>query len=165
MGPLNNFPVLEKTERHLADAREKSARIVLGGKRAPGRPTPLYFEPTIVDNVTTDMLLNREETFGPVAPVITFADYDQAIEIANGTGYGLQMAVFTRDIAKAFYFAERLRAGNVVINDTTNYWEPHEPFGGGGGTRSGYGRLGGRFTFDDMMHLKTIAFDVGRLRR
>jgi acyl-CoA reductase-like NAD-dependent aldehyde dehydrogenase len=165
MGPLNNFPVLEKTERHLADAREKSARVVVGGKRASGRPTPFYFEPTIVDNVTTDMLLNQEETFGPVAPVMTFADYDQAIEIANGTGYGLQMAVFTRDIGKAFYFAERLRAGNVVINDSTNYWEAHEPFGGGGGTRSGYGRLGGRFTFDDMMHLKTIAFDIGRLRR
>lgn len=165
MGPLNNYPVLEKTERHLADAREKGGRIVLGGKSMAGRPTLLYFEPTVVDNVTPDMLLNQEETFGPVAPLLMVEDYDQAIAIANGTGYGLQMAVFTRDLSKAFYFAERLRAGNVVINDTTNYWETHEPFGGGGGTRSGYGRLGGRFTFDEMMHLKTVALDIGRLRR
>jgi succinate-semialdehyde dehydrogenase/glutarate-semialdehyde dehydrogenase len=160
MGPLNNQPVLEKIERHLADARQKGTRIVLGGKRAAGQPTELYFEPTVVDNVTAEMLLNQEETFGPVAPVLTTSDYDQAIELANATGYGLQMAVFTRDLSKAFYFAERLRTGNVVINDTTNYWETHEPFGGGGGTRSGYGRLGGRFTFDEMMHLKTIVLHI-----
>ena len=164
MGPMNNLPVLEKTERHLADARQRGARIVFGGKRAPGQPTALYFEPTVVDSVTPDMLLNQEETFGPVAPVMTVKDYDHAIEIANETGYGLQMAVFTRDLSKAFYFAERLRTGNVVINDSTNYWEAHEPFGGGGGTRSGYGRLGGRFTFDEMMHLKTIAFNVEKPR-
>lgn len=164
MGPMNNLPVVEKTERHLADARQKGARILSGGKRLAAQPTPLYFEPTVVDRVTPEMLLNQEETFGPVAPVITVEDYDQAIAIANGTGYGLQMAVFTRDLSKAFYFAERLRAGNVVINDTTNYWETHEPFGGGGGTRSGYGRLGGRFTFDEMMQLKTIAIDVGGVK-
>ena len=74
------------------------------------------------------------------------------------------MAVFTKDIDKAFYFADRLRAGNVVINDTTDYWEAHEPFGGGGGTRSGYGRLGGRFTFDDMTHLKTVALHINDLK-
>lgn len=165
MGPLNNQPVLEKTERHLADAHQKGARVVVGGKRLADQPTSLYFEPTVVDLVTPEMLLNQEETFGPVAPLLTVDDYDQAIEVANATGYGLQMAVFTRDLDKAFYFAERLRTGNVVINDTTNYWETHEPFGGGGGTRSGYGRLGGRFTFDEMMHLKTVAFDIGRLGR
>ena len=96
-------------------------------------------------------------------PVITVSDYEQAIELANGTGNGLQMAVFTRDIDKAFYFAQRLRTGNVVINDTTDYWEAHEPFGGGGGTRSGYGRLGGRFTFEDMTHLKTVALHINDL--
>jgi succinate-semialdehyde dehydrogenase/glutarate-semialdehyde dehydrogenase len=74
------------------------------------------------------------------------------------------MAIFTRDIDKAFYFAQRLRSGNVVINDTTDYWEAHEPFGGGGGTRSGYGRLGGRFTFDDMTHLKTVALHINDLK-
>jgi acyl-CoA reductase-like NAD-dependent aldehyde dehydrogenase len=164
MGPMNNNAVLEKTERHLGDALQKGARVVFGGKRADGHATNMFFEPTVIDNVTADTLLNKEETFGPVVPVITVSDYDQAIELANGTGYGLQMAVFTRDIDKAFYFADRLRTGNVVINDTTDYWEAHEPFGGGGGTRSGYGRLGGRFTFDDMTHLKTVALHINNPR-
>jgi len=164
MGPMNNVPVLEKTERHLADAQRSGARIVFGGKRAAGHATDMYFEPTVVDNVSPEALLNREETFGPVVPVITVNGYEEAIRLANGTGYGLQMAIFTRDIDKAFYFADRLRSGNVVINDTTDYWEAHEPFGGGGGTRSGYGRLGGRFTFDDMTHLKTVALHVNPLR-
>jgi acyl-CoA reductase-like NAD-dependent aldehyde dehydrogenase len=164
MGPMNNVPVLEKTERHLADALRKGARVVFGGRRATGHATNMFFEPTVVDSVSADTLLNREETFGPVVPVITVEKYEQAIELANGTGYGLQMAVFTRDIDKAFYFADRLRSGNVVINDTTDYWEAHEPFGGGGGTRSGYGRLGGRFTFDDMTHLKTVALHTNEVR-
>jgi acyl-CoA reductase-like NAD-dependent aldehyde dehydrogenase len=164
MGPMNNTPVLEKTERHLADAVQKGARVVFGGKRAANQATKMYFEPTVIDGVSTTMLLNKEETFGPVVPVITVSEYDEAIALANGTGYGLQMAVFTRDIDKAFYFAERLRSGNVVINDTTDYWEAHEPFGGGGGTRSGYGRLGGRFTFEDMTHLKTVALHVNPLK-
>jgi acyl-CoA reductase-like NAD-dependent aldehyde dehydrogenase len=160
---MNNVPVLEKTERHLADAMQKGARVVIGGKRAANQGSRMYFEPTVVDQVSTSMLLNNEETFGPVVPVIEVGGYDEAIALANGTGYGLQMAVFTRDIDKAFYFAERLRCGNVVINDTTDYWEAHEPFGGGGGTRSGYGRLGGRFTFEDMTHLKTVALHINPL--
>ena len=164
MGPMNNVAVLEKTERHLGDALHKGARVVFGGKRVDGHPTRMFFEPTVIDKVTPDTLLNKEETFGPVVPVIAVDRYDQAIELANGTGYGLQMAIFTRDIDKAFYFADRLRAGNIVINDTTDYWEAHEPFGGGGGTRSGYGRLGGRFTFDDMTHLKTVALHINNLK-
>ena len=164
MGPMNNVPVLEKTERHLADAVKRGARVVFGGKRVSAQATDMFFEPTVVDNVSPESLLNQEETFGPVVPVITVDSYDRAIELANGTGYGLQMAIFTRDIDKAFYFAERLRSGNVVINDTTDYWEAHEPFGGGGGTRSGYGRLGGRFTFDDMTHLKTVALHINNLK-
>ena len=163
MGPMNNLPVIEKTERHLADAVQKGARVILGGKRLAKQPTDYFFEPTVIDNVSSEMLLNNEETFGPVVPVITVDGYERAIELANATGYGLQMAIFTQDIDKAFYFADRLRSGNVVINDTTDYWEAHEPFGGGGGTKSGYGRLGGRFTFDDMTHLKTVALHINNL--
>jgi acyl-CoA reductase-like NAD-dependent aldehyde dehydrogenase len=163
MGPMNNLPVIEKTERHLADAVQKGARVIVGGKRLAKQPTDFFFEPTVIDNVSPEMLLNNEETFGPVVPVITVDGYEKAIELANATGYGLQMAIFTQDIDKAFYFADRLRSGNVVINDTTDYWEAHEPFGGGGGTKSGYGRLGGRFTFDDMTHLKTVALHINNL--
>jgi len=163
MGPMNNLPVIEKTERHLADAVQKGARVIIGGKRLAKQPTDYFFEPTVIDKVSSEMLLNNEETFGPVVPIITVDGYERAIELANATGYGLQMAIFTQDIDKAFYFADRLRSGNVVINDTTDYWEAHEPFGGGGGTKSGYGRLGGRFTFDDMTHLKTVALHINNL--
>jgi acyl-CoA reductase-like NAD-dependent aldehyde dehydrogenase len=160
MGPLNNEPTAVKTEQHLADARAKGAQILLGGARESGRPTDLYFPATVIDGVTRDMLLNREETFGPVAPVLTFATDEEAVDIANETGYGLQMAVFTSSLKRCFWYADRLRTGNVVFNDSTDYWEAHEPFGGGGGTRSGHGRLGGRYTLDDVTHLKTVAIDV-----
>src|SRR5262249_23684664 len=70
MGPMNNLPVLEKTERHLADAVGKGARIAFGGRRVSGLPTNMYFEPTVVDNVSPEAMLNKEETFGPVVPVI-----------------------------------------------------------------------------------------------
>jgi len=159
MGPLNNEPTAIKTEEHLADATAKGAEIVTGGQRASGQPTDLYFLPTIIDGVQRDMLLNLEETFGPVAPVIQYSGDEEAVEIANETGYGLQMSVFTSSIKRCFWYADRLRTGNVVFNDTTDYWEAHEPFGGGGGTKSGHGRLGGRFTLDDVTHLKTIAID------
>ncbi len=160
IGPLNNEATAVKTEQHLADAKEKGADIILGGKRLEGMPTNLYFPATVIDNVTTDMLINKEETFGPVAPVIVFEDDDDAVRIANGTGYGLQMSVFTSSIKKAFFYADKLRTGNLVVNDTTDYWEAHEPFGGGGGTKSGYGRLGGRYTLDDVTSFKTVAIDI-----
>lgn len=160
MGPLNNEPTAVKTEQHLDDARAKGAKILLGGAREAGRPTDLYFPATVIDAVTPDMLLNMEETFGPVAPVITFETDEEAVEIANMTGYGLQMAVFTSSIKRCFWYADKLRTGNVVFNDSTDYWEAHEPFGGGGGTRSGHGRLGGRYTLDDVTHLKTVAIDI-----
>jgi acyl-CoA reductase-like NAD-dependent aldehyde dehydrogenase len=160
MGPLNNEPTAAKTEQHLDDARAKGAQILLGGARQTGRPTQLYFPATVIDGVRRDMLLNLEETFGPVAPIIEFTSDEEAVEIANETGYGLQMSVFTSSIKRCFWYADQLRTGNVVFNDTTDYWEAHEPFGGGGGTKSGHGRLGGRYTLDDVTHLKTVAIDV-----
>lgn len=159
MGPLNNEPTALKTEEHLADAQAKGAQILTGGQRESGRPTSLYFPPTVIDGVRRDMLLNLEETFGPVAPVIRYSSDEEAVEIANESGYGLQMSVFTSSLKRCFWFADRLRSGNVVVNDSTDYWEAHEPFGGGGGTKSGHGRLGGRFTLDDVTHLKTVAID------
>ncbi len=160
MGPLNNEPTAVKTEQHLDDALAKGAHILVGGARQSGRPTTLYFPPTVIDGVRRDTLLNLEETFGPVAPVIEFATDAEAVEIANETGYGLQMSVFTSSLKRCFWYADQLRTGNIVFNDTTDYWEAHEPFGGGGGTKSGHGRLGGRYTLDDVTHLKTVAIDV-----
>ncbi|MBW2121930.1 MAG: aldehyde dehydrogenase [Deltaproteobacteria bacterium] len=163
MGPLNNEPTVAKTKTHLEDAVAKGARILLGGRVQSGWRTDLYFPATVIDGVSRDSLLNKEETFGPVAPVITFQNDEEAVQIANESGYGLQMSVFTSSIKRCFFYASRLRTGNIVFNDTTDYWEAHEPFGGGGGTKSGYGRLGGRYTLDDVTHLKTCAIDIEKV--
>jgi succinate-semialdehyde dehydrogenase/glutarate-semialdehyde dehydrogenase len=162
MGPLNNEPVAEKTDRHLADATARGAKVLVGGGRARGLPTDLYYQPTVLTGVTRDALINREETFGPVAPVIPFESDDEALTWANDNTLGLVSAVFTRDLSRAFWFAERLRTGIVNVNDSTNYWELHIPFGGVAGKRSGIGRLGGKYTLYEMTDLRTICLDVRR---
>jgi acyl-CoA reductase-like NAD-dependent aldehyde dehydrogenase len=163
VGPMNNEPTAEKMDRHLEDAVDKGAEIVLGGSRDDGRPTRLYFQPTVVDGVGVDTLINRDETFGPIVPLITVADDDEALAVANDSYLGLQAAVYTRSLKRAFRYLDNLRVGNVVVNDSTDYWEAHEPFGGASGTRTGWGRIGGRYTMLDMTDLKTVVLDVGGL--
>jgi succinate-semialdehyde dehydrogenase/glutarate-semialdehyde dehydrogenase len=143
MGPLNNAGVAEKMDEHVADALERGATIVSGGARADGFPTKLYWQPTVLDGVPPSALVAREETFGPVAPVVAVDSLDQAIELTNASPYGLLSAIFTRDLAKGLRFADEVRTGWVNINDSSNYWEPHLPFGGRSGTASGIGRVGG----------------------
>ncbi|MBN1426497.1 aldehyde dehydrogenase [Candidatus Fermentibacteria bacterium] len=165
VGPLNNEPTAAKTETHLDDAVKKGARILVGGKRESGRPTGLYFQPTVIDGVTPSMLLNKEETFGPVAPIISFESDEEAVQIANGSGYGLQMAVFTSSIKKCFFYSKKLRTGTIVVNDTTDYWEDlYVPFGGGGGTKSGHGRIATHFTMEDLTYIKTTTIDFANAK-
>jgi succinate-semialdehyde dehydrogenase/glutarate-semialdehyde dehydrogenase len=159
MGPLNNQPVAEKVDRHLDDARDHGVEVLTGGGRAKGYPTDLYYDLTVIDRVSTDSLLFREESFGPVLPVTTFADDEEAIRLANDSHLGLQAAVFTSSLKRAFTFIDRLRAGNVVVNDTTDYWEALEPFGGASGTRTGWGRVGGKWGLMDMTDLRTAVVD------
>jgi acyl-CoA reductase-like NAD-dependent aldehyde dehydrogenase len=163
VGPMNNEPTAQKMDRHLEDAVDKGAEIVLGGERDDGRPTRLYYQPTVVDGVGVDTLINRDETFGPIVPLITVADDDEALAVANDSYLGLQAAVYTRSLKRAFTYLDKLRVGNVVVNDSTDYWEAHEPFGGASGTRTGWGRIGGRYTMLDMTDLKTVVLDVGGL--
>jgi succinate-semialdehyde dehydrogenase/glutarate-semialdehyde dehydrogenase len=163
VGPMNNEPTARKMDAHLEDALEKGASVVAGGSRDPDRPTRLYYQPTIVDGVGTDTLINREETFGPIVPVLTVGDDDEALRVANDSHLGLQAAVYTSSLKRAFRFLDHLRVGNVVVNDSTDYWEAHEPFGGAAGTRTGWGRIGGRYTMLDMTDLKTVVLDVGGL--
>ena len=110
------------------------------------------------------MLLNREETFGPVAPVLTFSDIDEAIALANDNELGLVAGVFTTSMSNAIYFGEQLEAGIVNINEVSTYWQPHTPFGGYSGKRSGVGRLGGKYTIMEMSQIKTMVLD-SRLKR
>jgi acyl-CoA reductase-like NAD-dependent aldehyde dehydrogenase len=163
VGPLNNEPTAQKMDDHLEDATVKGAEVVVGGGRDDGRPTPLYYQPTVVDNVGLDTLINRDETFGPIVPLITVDGDDEALAVANDSYLGLQAAVYTRSLRRAFTYLDNLRVGNVVVNDSTDYWEPHEPFGGASGTRTGWGRIGGRYTMLDMTDLKTVVLDFGGL--
>ena len=163
VGPMNNEPTARKMDAHLEDAVAKGATVVVGGARASGRPTDLYYEPTVVADVGVDTLVNREETFGPIVPLIRVDSDEEALAVANDSHLGLQAAVYTSSLRRAFTFLDNLRVGNVVVNDSTDYWEAHAPFGGAPGTQTGWGRIGGRYTMLDMTDLKTVVLDVGGL--
>lgn len=156
MGPLNNEGVAEKMDEHVADALERGATVVSGGARADGFPTPLYWEATVLDGVSPDALVAQEETFGPVAPVVAVDSLDHAIELTNASPYGLLSAIFTRDLAKGLRFADRAKTGWVNINESSNYWETHLPFGGRAGTASGIGRVGGMAPLETFSELQTV---------
>jgi succinate-semialdehyde dehydrogenase/glutarate-semialdehyde dehydrogenase len=158
MGPLNNEPTAAKFDRHIADAVARGARVVCGGARATGFPTPLYAEPTVLDGVTPDMEIAREETFGPVVPIIEVGSEREALELTNASPFGLTAAVFTSDLERGLAFAEQARAGWVNINASTNLWESHLPFGGRSGSVSGRGRVGGRFPMETFTEPKTIVY-------
>ncbi|MFF4792267.1 aldehyde dehydrogenase family protein [Streptomyces sp. NPDC001276] len=155
LGPLNNEGVAAKMDRHMADARERGARILLGGQRRSGQPTDLYYEFTVVDGVPEDSLLSREESFGPVVPIITGGSDDELLRIANDDELGLQGAVFTQNMASAYRFVEELAVGQVVVNDSTCFWDVNMPFGGAGNRGTGWGRIGGKHTLLDMSDLRT----------
>jgi acyl-CoA reductase-like NAD-dependent aldehyde dehydrogenase len=160
LGPLNNEGVATKMDEHVADAVARGAKLVLGGERAAGFPTRLYYHATILDGVEPSMRVSQEETFGPIAPIIKFRGEKQALALANDSPYGLLGAVYTKDLSRAFRFADGLETGWVNINESTNYWEAHLPFGGRAGKKSGIGRVGGRFALEQMADLKTIVIEI-----
>ena len=161
MGPLNNEPVAAKMDAHVGDAVERGARVVSGGTRENGFPTPLYWQATILDGVSADAAVAREETFGPVAPIVPVGSLEQAIELTNASPYGLLAAIFTGNVMDGLRFADSVHAGLVNINETTNYWENHLPFGGRAGTDSGTGRIGGRHALERLTEIQTIVIGAG----
>jgi succinate-semialdehyde dehydrogenase/glutarate-semialdehyde dehydrogenase len=164
MGPLNNEATAAKFDQHVADAVGRGAKLAHGGRRAPGFPTALYAEPTVLDGVTAAMLIATEETFGPVVPIVEVTSAAQALELTNSSPFGLTAAVFTGDLERGLAFAEQARAGWVNVNASTNLWESHLPFGGRSGSVSGRGRVGGRFAMDAFTEPKTILYPGPRLR-
>jgi len=160
MGPLNNEPTVTKTERHVRDAVDRGAVVVAGGGRAPRFGSDLFYEATVLEGVTEEMEIAREETFGPVVPISTIRSEDEAIESVNRSPYGLLSAIFTRDLRRGLRYAEAVRAGWVNVNEGTNYWESHLPFGGRSGSASGVGRVGGPFSMERLTELKTIVIDL-----
>jgi succinate-semialdehyde dehydrogenase/glutarate-semialdehyde dehydrogenase len=154
-GPLINEKAVEKVERHVADALAGGARALTGGHRGPGEGT--WFQPTVLAHVKPDALMNREETFGPVAGLVRFDTEAQAIALANATRFGLAAYLYTRDLGRAFRVGEALESGMVGLNTGLISTEV-APFGGV--KESGLGREGSHFGLDEYVELKMICLSV-----
>jgi succinate-semialdehyde dehydrogenase/glutarate-semialdehyde dehydrogenase len=150
-GPLISFKALDKVKDHLADAVDRGAVIVAGGK--PHENGGTMFEPTVISNVDTSMKMASEETFGPLAPVFKFKTEDEAIKLANDTEFGLASYFYTQDINRIWRVSEALEYGMVGINEGVISNEV-APFGGV--KESGLGREGSHYGIDDFMELKYI---------
>jgi len=150
-GPLINDKAVDKVEHHIADALGKGARLLLGGKRhALGHS---FFEPTVLADVTSEMIIAEEESFGPVAPLFRFKTEDEVIAQANNTEFGLASYFYSRDIARVFRVAERIETGMVGIN-TGLISNEVAPFGGV--KQSGLGREGSKYGMDDYLVIKYL---------
>ena len=155
-GPLIDTKALAKVEQHIADALAKGAQIPLGGKRHPLGGT--FFQPTVVTNVKPGMLMTREETFGPVAPLLRFETEADAIRMANDTEFGLAAYFYTRDLARSWRVAEALESGIVGLNTGIISTEV-APFGGV--KESGIGREGSKYGILDYTELKYLCVGIG----
>jgi succinate-semialdehyde dehydrogenase / glutarate-semialdehyde dehydrogenase len=155
-GPLIDAKALAKVEQHLADATAKGAKIALGGKRHALGGT--FFEPTVVTEVTPAMLMAREETFGPVAPLFRFESEADAIRMANDTEFGLAAYFYTRDVSRSFRVAEALEYGMVGLN-TGLFSTEVAPFGGM--KESGIGREGSKYGILDYTEIKFLCVGLG----
>jgi succinate-semialdehyde dehydrogenase/glutarate-semialdehyde dehydrogenase len=150
-GPLINKAALAKVESHVADALEKGAKLVIGGKVGPLGGT--FFEPTVITGVTAAMKFAQEETFGPVAPIFVFKEEADALSQANDTPFGLQAYVYTKDLARTFRVAEALEAGIIGVNSGITSSEG-VPFGGI--KQSGLGREGSHHGVEEYLELKYV---------
>jgi succinate-semialdehyde dehydrogenase / glutarate-semialdehyde dehydrogenase len=150
-GPLINQDAVSKVQAHIADALSKGARIETGGHVHALGGT--FFEPSVITGVRQDMAFAREETFGPVAPIIRFSTEDEAVAMANDTQFGLQAYFYTRDLARTFRVAEALESGIVGVNSgiTSNEMAPF-----GGVKESGLGREGSHFGVEEYLELKYV---------
>ncbi len=152
-GPLIDFAAVEKIEDHIQDAVAKGGRVLLGGKRHALGQT--FFEPTVLSEVTSQMKVAREETFGPLAPLFRFESDEEGIRMANETEFGLASYFYSRDVGRAWRAAEALECGMVGIN-TGLISNEVAPFGGV--KQSGLGREGSHYGMDDFLEIKYLCF-------
>lgn len=153
LGPLISSAAAEKVDVQVQESVRMGARCLAGGKRVQQN----FYEPTILTDVTPEMPVMKDEVFGPVAPVLAFKDAEQAVDIANGSPYGLQSSVFSSNISTALKLAHRLEVGGVVINGTCAFRPGNVPFGGA--KQSGIGRESIVETVREMTELKTIVIN------
>lgn len=155
IGPLIDQQGLEKVERHVKDAVEKGAEVTIGGSRHGNGGT--FFEPTVMTNMTTDMQVFREETFGPVAPLFKFDTEEEVIAMANDTIFGLAGYFFANDMARVWRVAEALEYGIISVN-TGIFSNEVGPFGGV--KQSGIGREGSKYGIDDFLEMKYVCLGM-----
>lgn len=153
IGPLIDEDAVAKVSQHVSDALSKGATLVTGGATVPQK-TANFYAPTVLSNVSDDMLIMNEETFGPVIPVQSFRTEDEAVSKANDTDYGLAAYVFTNDISRGIRVSERLEYGIVGLNDGMPS-VAQAPFGGF--KESGIGREGGKYGIQDYLEVKYVS--------
>ena len=156
-GPFTSPRQIEIVEPHLADAVARGARVLTGGTRVGEGPAQC-FAPTVLAGVDHSMAIMREETFGPIVPVMAVADVEEAIRLANDSDYGLQAGVFTQNLAHAWQAFETLEVGGVIINDAPIFRLDHMPYGGA--KASGLGREGLRYAIEELTELRLLALQV-----
>lgn len=161
MGPCHTRAVRDRVQGHIDDAVRRGGTLVYGADPVRQMATDLYRLPAVVTDVPRDAQVNIDETFGPVAAVLRVHGDADILATAKMSRLGLSAAVFSTDFPRAIRLAERLDAGQVVLNDSSNYWELHMPFGGWPGTNSGSGRLGVRETILGMTEIQTISLHLG----
>jgi acyl-CoA reductase-like NAD-dependent aldehyde dehydrogenase len=150
VGPMIDSKEVDRIESWVKEAQGGGAKILTGAKREG-----TVFYPTILSNVEADMKVIAEETFGPVASIISSDDFETALKQANDSKFGLQVGVFTRDIDRVLKAIRRLNFGGVIINDTPNFRADHMPYGGN--RQSGLGREGVKFAMEDMTNIQMVA--------
>ena len=153
IGPLIEEKAVAKVEEHVADALAKGGKVVLGGKRRDGAGS--FYMPTVITGVRADMLAMREETFGPVAPLMKFQTDDEVVRLANATEFGLASYFYSRDVQRVWRIAEALESGIVGINEGIISTEV-APFGGV--KESGVGREGSKYGLEEYLELKYLCF-------
>lgn len=154
-GPLINQAAVEKVEAHIADAVSKGAKVKLGGARHVRGGT--FFQPTLLTDISADMQLANEETFGPVAPLFRFTTEEEAVAMANDTEFGLAAYFYSRDLGRSWRVSEALEYGMVGVN-TGILSTPVAPFGGV--KQSGIGREGSRYGIDEYLEMKYVCLGI-----
>ena len=150
VGPMIDSKEVDRIESWVKEAQGSGASVLTGGRREG----TVYY-PTVLSNVDADMKVVAEETFGPVASVISSDDFESALQQANDSKFGLQVGVFTNDVNRVFKAVRKLNFGGVIVNDTPNFRADHMPYGGN--RQSGLGREGVKFAMEDMTNIQLVA--------